>query len=74
MEENNATKVLYSYDRESYNDEEARKRYSAYMNMIMAAMAEAHTKLTDISYIENQGLPPGALCGCRCKGNGSDQE
>lgn len=44
MEENNATKVLYSYDRESYNDEEARKRYSAYMNMIMAAMAEAQKK------------------------------
>ena len=41
MEEKNVKKVVYSYDRESYNDEEARKRYSAYMNKIMAAMVEA---------------------------------
>ena len=44
MEEKNVTKVLYSYDRESYNDEEARKRYTAYMTKIMAMMAEAQKK------------------------------
>ena len=27
----NKEKILYSYDRSSFNDEEAKQRYSAYM-------------------------------------------
>ena len=44
MEENNTMKILYSYDRESYNDEEARKRYTAYMMKMMELMAETQKK------------------------------
>ena len=44
MDENKKTDILYSYDRESVNDEEAKKRYSAYMSKIMEAMVEAQKK------------------------------
>ncbi len=36
----NDEKIVYSYDRESFNDEEAKRRYSAYMQKLMAMMAE----------------------------------
>ncbi len=44
MEDNNTTNIVYSYDRESINDEEAKKRYRAYMDKILSAMVEAQKK------------------------------
>ena len=41
--EENKSKVVYSYDRSSYNDEEARKRYTAYMQKMMAQMSQQQT-------------------------------
>ena len=40
----NDKEILYSYDRGSYNDEEARKRYSAYMQKLMQMMADGTVK------------------------------
>ncbi len=40
----NDEKIVYSYDRESFNDDEAKKRYSAYMQKLMTMMAEGKVK------------------------------
>lgn len=36
----NKEKILYSYDRSSINDEEAKQRYSAYMQKMLALMEQ----------------------------------
>ena len=37
-------KILYSYDRTSFDDEEAKKRYSLYMRKMLEILADAQKK------------------------------
>ncbi len=43
MDEKEA-KILYSYDRTSFDDEEAKKRYSLYMRKMLEILADAQKK------------------------------